>query len=334
MTHEQMKHEQMNQALVLGKFMPFQLGHQALINFAAKQADQLIVLVCASDKEAMPGELRQQWIAETYAKYPNIRVDLLHYREDELPNSSESSRVVSQVWAKKIKALYPKLNIIVSSEPYGDYMAEYMGVEHRLFDQAREKVPISATQIRQDPIQYWDYLPKAVKPYYHRKIVLLGTESTGKSTMAAALAAHFGQPLVREAGRDLIPDSTAFELKDLYRVAEAHQSLLEAALAPLPALIVMDTDLHITQSYAQFSFGQYLDLPKSYYETQRADLYLYLNMDVPLVQDGTRMSDSERAALEAQHRQTIAHYQLPITEISGSWEERWQQALAAISDLY
>lgn len=324
----------MKNALLLGKFMPFHLGHKALIDFAAKQCDQLTVLVCASDQETMPGELRQQWIAETYVDQPQISVDLLHYKEAELPNSSESSRTISKVWAHKLKILYPEVNLFISSEPYGAYVAEYMGIDYHVFDQDREQVPISATKIRENPIQYWDFLPEAVKPHYHRKVVLLGTESTGKSTMAEKLAADFKQPLLREAGRDLIPDSSDFRLEDLYRVVEAHQALLEAALAPLPALLIMDTDLHITQSYAQFSFGQYLYLPEHYYATQQADLYLYLRMDVPFVQDGSRMPEADRAALEAQHRETIAHYQLPIVEIYGSWEARWEQALAAIEKLY
>ena len=53
----------------------------------------------------------------------------------------------------------------------------------------------------------WKFLPDSVRPYFSIKVVVLGTESTGKSTLTERLAKYFNCSSVKEAGRDLIVDS-------------------------------------------------------------------------------------------------------------------------------
>ena len=52
--------------LVLGKFNPLHLGHKALIEFAQEKCDELIVLICASEKEAVKGSTRLNWVKECF----------------------------------------------------------------------------------------------------------------------------------------------------------------------------------------------------------------------------------------------------------------------------
>ena len=320
---------------VFGKFLPFHKGHQALIEFAAVQCDKLSVLICCSDQEQLSAALRLQWMQQTFNNNPKIQLQVLAYKESELPNSSESSRTISQLWSNKFKTILPEVDLLVSSEPYGEYVAESMGIAHRPFDQARLQVPISATLIRSNPHQYWDYLPDAVKPYYQQKVVILGTESTGKSTLATILTKELNASLVTEAGRELIPHSTGFSIADLHRVATAHTQLVEQAIEVLKPILILDTDIHITQSYAHFSFGQYLDLPEAYYEKQKGDIYLYLNADAPYVQDGSRMQETDRNLLDASHRATLAHFGVSFIEITGmNWLARETQARSLLAGYF
>jgi HTH-type transcriptional repressor of NAD biosynthesis genes len=210
----------------------------------------------------------------------------------------------------------PDVQLLVSSEPYGEFVSEYMGIEHHFFDLNRTKYPVSGTKIRKNPLANWDYLPDAVKPYYQQKVVILGTESTGKTTLAEFLSTYFSAALVKEMGRELIPNSEKFELEDLKKVAMAHQQETEKAIISLNRLIIFDTDLHITQSYAFHKFGQYLDLPESCYEAQKANLYLYLSSESPYVQDGSRMSLVERNQLEKYHRETLEKFSINYQTVS------------------
>jgi HTH-type transcriptional repressor of NAD biosynthesis genes len=314
--------EKVKKALVFGKFLPFHKGHQAMIEFAAGGSERVLVCVCASQMETLPGKVRVGWMEETFRGRKEIELRLLEYNEVDLPNTSVSSRAVSEGWANKFKLLFPDVDHVVTSEPYGEFVAEFMGIPHRAFNPSRSLVPVSATQIRADVGTHWDFLPDAVKRSYQQKVVLLGTESTGKSTLAKELAKQFGGVAVEEAGRDIIPDSRKFSIEDLHVVVEAQTNRVEAAMNLLRPLVFLDTDLHITQSYAQFAFGTWMDLAKRHYEVQRADLYLYSSADAPFVQDGTRMPAEQRMALDKRHWMTMLEFGLKLEIISGNWNER------------
>lgn len=323
----------MIKAFVFGKFMPFHKGHEALITFAATHCDELLVIPCVSDREHLAGSLRKAWIEDTFVANKKIRVYVLNYSEQELPNTSESSLEVSKLWAEKFKSILPEVGLLISSEPYGEYVAHFMGIEHLFFDVNRTLVPVSATKIRLNPYENWDYLPDAVKPFYQKKVVILGTESTGKTTLTEYLSKYFGAALVRELGRDLIPNSDNFEPKDLERVAAAHQEETQRAIKSLNPLIVMDTDIHITQSYAYFKFGAYLNLPDEWYQTQKADLYLYLTAETPYIQDGSRLSKNERDKLDQYHLSTLTKFGIVFKTLYGNYNSREEEALRMIRRL-
>lgn len=318
---------------VFGKYHPFHKGHQALIEFALKQCSELYVVVCESDLESISGQQRQAWIAESYQGCDQVKVVLLPYLEAELPNTSIPSEQVSMLWARRFQEVLPPMDIVFTSEPYGDYLAIFMGIVHQPFDLRRVHVPISASQISQNPAKYWDYLPDVVKPNYCKRVVLLGTESTGKSTLAQLLAQEFDATLVSETGRELIPNSNTFSIEHLYKVVEVHgERIVEASKGAKP-LVIIDTDLHITNSYSLFTFGQELDLSISEYMKVKANLYLYLKSDVPYVQDGTRLDEGQRNLLDESHRNILRRYKVSILELSGSWEQRNFVAIQAVKKM-
>ena len=208
-----------------------------------------------------------------------------------------------------------------------------MGIKHLAFDIGRQFFPISATAVRNDLFKHWNFLPDRVKPDFAIKVAILGTESTGKTTLTERLAKYFGCSLVKEAGRDLIADSNAFEFNDLYLVAAAHARQIDKAVLGQSPLLIIDTDIHITQSYAHFMFGKKLDVDHKIYKVNKADLYLYLNHDVKYVQDGTRLSETDRNLLDLSHRKILRQYNIDVVEISGGWEQRFDEAVAAIKRL-
>lgn len=323
----------MLKGFVFGKFLPFHKGHEAMMDFAITKCDFLTILICCSDKETIPCEIRRSWIAKTYTAVKNVEVRALNYLESELPNTSESSLQVSRAWSEKFKDLFPDYNLVVTSEEYGNYVASFMGIQHIAFDIEKELFPVSATAIRNDLFGNWQFLPDTVKPYFALKVVLLGTESTGKSTLTKRLAQHFNCTSVNEAGRELIPDSKAFEFQDLHLVAAEHAKRIDKAVIGKSPLIIIDTDVYITKSYANFIFNKELEVNNDIYNSNKADLYFYLNNDVEYVQDGTRLSFTDRERLDLSHRQTLHKHGIEVVEISGNWEERFKKATAIINEL-
>ncbi len=323
----------MIKAFVFGKFYPFHKGHEAMINFALSKCDFLSVLVCSSDKENISGEIRSSWIRKTFEKIPNVEVRVFDYLESELPNTSVTSVSVSEVWAKIFQKQFPDYSLLITSEDYGSLVANYMNIEHIAFDKPRSNFPVSATAVRNDIFKNWQILPDSVKPYFTIKIVLLGTESTGKTTLSERLKNHFKCSLVSEAGRDLIADSNEFCYEDLHLVANEHARRINLAVLADSPLVIIDTDIHITKSYSMFCFGKELEVAPEIYKANKANLYLYLNNDVEYFQDGTRLSEAERDLLDASHRKVLSAHEIEVVEISGGWEERFERAVECINEI-
>ena len=304
-----------------------------MINFALTKCDFLTVLVCCSDQEIISCETRKQWIDRTFETHKNIEVRIFSYTENELPNTSVASYSVSKIWSDKFKILLPNHDFVITSEEYGNYVASYMNIKHIAFDAPKQLVPISATAIRKDLFINWNFLPNSVKPYFSIKVAILGTESTGKTTLAEQLTKYFTCSLVTEAGRDIIHNSNSFEFNDLYLVASEQAKRIEAAVLGKSPLVIMDTDIHITKSYARFMFQKNLDIESTLYHTNKADLYLYLDNNVPYIQDGTRLSKKQRNALDLSHREVLKAHNIEIITITGDWNQRFQKAINTIKQL-
>ena len=323
----------MIKAFVFGKFLPFHKGHEALIRFALTQCEFLSVLICSSDQEFIEGIIRKSWIENSFRDVPNLEIIVLDYKESELPNTSESSGEVSKVWANCFKKIFPDHELLVTSEPYGNFVAKFMNIKHISFDQERQQVPISASIIRNDIFSNWRFIPDGVKPFFSIKVVILGTESTGKSTLTKQLANHYACTMVAEAGRELISDSNNFIYEDLLAVAREHAVKINEALAGNYPLVIIDTDIHITKSYSKFVFNKNLDIDQGIIDTNKAQLYLYLNNDVDYVQDGTRLSFADRNNLDQSHRKILQQSNIQFVEIKGNWDKRFEKAVACIDKL-
>lgn len=301
-----------------------------MIRFALTKADFLSVLVCCSNYEQIPPEKRVQWIKDSFQTESNLEIQVLQYLEEELPNTSAASRDVSLLWSKKFKELYPDYELVITSEEYGDYVAGFMEIEHIAFDIPRNQYPVSASAIRSNRLKYWEFLPDSVKPDFAFKVVILGTESTGKTTLANQLADYFQCSVVQETGRELIAHSDTVEYAQLEQVAIEHANRIEQATKGPHPLIIVDTDIHITISYARFLFGRNLNLPDSFFQINKADLYLYCTRDVPFVQDGSRLKEEQRNKLDQSHRAILQSYGITFTELTGTWEDRFKDAVETV----
>jgi HTH-type transcriptional repressor of NAD biosynthesis genes len=166
----------------------------------------------------------------------------------------------------------------------------------------------------------------AIKPFFVKKAVILGTESTGKTTLTRKLAKQFDCSFVPEAGMDVIQNSKHFTYNDLIHSASEHALRIRKAETANSPLVIIDTDVHITKSYSTFCLGRELLLNQNIYDANKANLYLYLTNDVEFVQDGTRLDKEDRDLLDFFHRKTLAAHNIPFVEISGNWDECFEKA--------
>jgi len=156
----------MKRGLVIGKFLPLHIGHMALIGYALEHCDELEVVIGASDDEPIAGEIRLDWLKQTYAGDDRVKPILLSYDEAMLPGA-DSIENMSRLWASFLKKKLPHIDVIFASESYGAYMGRFLDCESIIYDEPCKIVPVAADRIREEPALYAHLLPAAVKDYFN-----------------------------------------------------------------------------------------------------------------------------------------------------------------------
>lgn len=164
------------------------------------------------------------------------------------------------------------------------------------------------------------------------RVVVTGSECTGKTTLAKALADHFEVPCVAEYARLFVCErGRAPEVSDVDAIARGQIALEDEHAARAHRLLILDTDLLSTVLY---SF-HYYDTCPSWVEVELAqrlgDLYLLPGIDMPWVPDGTqRDRGHRREEMQQLFRDALAQRSLNAVELTGSIDDRLRTAIAAI----
>ena len=324
----------MKNGLVFGKFMPLHEGHLSLINFGSGKCETLNVVLCYHHKEIIPGDIRFQWLKQALSKHTNINLVSFEYNEEELPDTSVSSVASSTIWAKTFKRLLPQTDVVFTSEPYGDYVAKAMQIEHFSFDKNRQETPVSGSVIRESPFKYWDYICTEAHSYFVKKIAILGSESTGKSILAERLANFYDTIYVAEAAREIVEKTEVCSPGDLVQIATAHSKNITEQISRANKLLFLDTDLNITKSYSSFLFNDELKVTSWQEEANKSDLYFFLETDCPYIQDGTRINKDQREKLSLSHKKKLKENGINYITINGNWEDRFNKVTEIINQKY
>lgn len=143
--------------------MPLHAGHIFLLNTAQEQSEKLTILLCSQPDDPIPGELRLGWLEK---QFPDA--DVVHHPEP-LPRD-QTRPDFWELWKKSILEHCPgqTFDAVFSSEGYGPRLAEELGSTHISVDQPRTAYPVSGTDIRNDPLKFWEFIPEIVRPYYEK----------------------------------------------------------------------------------------------------------------------------------------------------------------------
>jgi len=170
------------------------------------------------------------------------------------------------------------------------------------------------------------------------RIVLTGSESVGKTTLGAQLAARYGVACVPEFVREYAAAKGApLDFRDHGPIAKGQMALEEmhtaSALARGDILLLQDTDLVSTVVYCHHYFGRCPAFIEEAAIARLATHYLLLDIDVPWIADGVRDREEQREEVQPLFRDTLARFDAPITVVQGTWEERLTTAAKSIDAL-
>jgi NadR type nicotinamide-nucleotide adenylyltransferase len=171
-----------------------------------------------------------------------------------------------------------------------------------------------------------------------KKIVVLGPESTGKSTLCAQLAEHYNTIWCPEYAREyLLKHGMNYTYDGLLTIAKGQTSLEEEFLkktAPDKPLFV-DTDMYVMKVWCEFVFGQCHQWILEQIVSRSCHLYLLCNIDLPWVKDELReYPDLEsRERLYNIYEDIMINQPVPWVDIRGKADERLSLAIKAINKI-
>jgi NadR type nicotinamide-nucleotide adenylyltransferase len=310
---------------LLGKFYPPHQGHHDLIEFARAQCDELIVLLMAATAETIPMRVRHRWLAE---RHPDVVVRSI---VDDVAVDYDDP----EIWAAHValvrEAVPEPIDLAFAGEAYGIELAERLGARAVIV----ERDGRSASAVRADVAGHWDELSGPVRAGLAKRVVVLGAESTGTTTLSTALAARFGAAWVPEYGREYSETKVGAWAPEEFIVIAARQSQMEdAAAATGGPVLVCDTDALATVVFEELYLGAANPVTEHLARGRVPDLYV-LTSDAGIAweDDGLREFPDSRAWMTGRFRERLAEQPAPWIEVVGSREERLATATAAVDAL-
>ncbi|MEU8613840.1 AAA family ATPase [Actinoplanes sp. NPDC048791] len=342
--------------LIVGKFYPPHAGHHELIDAAAAACDRVTVVVAPSSRESVPLELRLAWLREAHPEH--VRFVGVH---DDHPVDYADPRAWELHTAVFRAAAGPdRVDAVFSSEAYGEELARRFGAQAVTVDPERIKTPVSGTAVRADPVAYWDLLDPGVRAWLTRRVIVVGAESTGTTTMARALARHyrtrggvwartrwvpeFGRELtarkldsLRRTRPEAVVEDVTWGRDDFVTVAAEQNAAEDSAARDGAPILFGDTDALATTIWEERYLGEgaaWTTSPGVAERVRTPDLYLLTHHEgVPFVDDGLRDGEGVRAWMTARFERELAARGVPSRVLTGCYAARLRAAVAACDDL-
>jgi len=327
-----------------GSFDPLHLGHISDIIKASAVCEKLFVVISwCEGRESTSKELRYRWILNSTRHLENISIILV---EDKAVSKEEYN--TDYYWEKgacDIKAaIGEQIDAVFCGSDYegtGRFESLYTDSQVIYFDRA--EVPVSSTDIREWASGCWDYIPLVCRDYYARKVLVVGGESTGKSTLVRNLAAAYNTNYVAEVGRDTCEYAGG---EDFMVAEDLYENFLRQKLNVMEAakncnrILFVDTDAITTLFYSCFLLQneKQIEICRKFAsainDITNWDLVLFLEPDVEFVQDGTRNEkiQSARWKYSEQIKSALRDYGVNFHEISGDYLQRFETAKRLIAD--
>lgn len=335
--------------LVVGKFCPLHLGHELLIQRATDGCEELLVV--SYTKPEFPGlepVRRERWLR---ARFPQAHIVVL-----------DDARLAALCAARGMPAralphndadgddhrhfmgwlcwtvLDLPVDAVFSSEEYGPGFAQVLErhyasgpVAHVSVDQARSLVPVSGTLVRQDPQAHSAFLSPIVRADFVTRVCVLGGESSGKTTLAQALARHFDTAWVAEYGRELWENQDGvLAYDDLLKIGREQLRREAAAAGQARRWLFCDTSPMTTYFYCVEMFGK-AEAELAQLAEHRYELVVLCAPDFPFIQDGTRRDEDFRARQHAWYQAELARRGIAYMDVSGSVDERVRQVAQVLA---
>lgn len=324
-----------------GCFNPMHLGHVDCIIQSANQCEELYVVLSVSKfRKEIDMRIRYRWLYQLTEHIGNVKILIL---EDNCANKEDYTPDAAKADCDYIKSKIGKpIDAVFCGDDYGkDSFWAVCYPESKLIIIPRNGM--SSSELRKNLYEHWDWIPQIAKPYFVKKVLLIGGESVGKSTLTINLANRFNTNYIDEAGRDISMRSGDERLmlqSDYTEILLNHKLNEIEAMKYSNKVLFIDTDALITRFFLEFldketseknmRLADAIDTINSY------DLILFFEPDVKFIQDGGRSEKihNDRIKYSEQIKGIFKAHNKNFICISGDYQSRYLQAVKKVEELF
>ena len=344
-------------AVVFGTFAPLHQGHIDLIQRAKRQCDRVCVIVSGykgdrGEEVGLPLQKRFRYIREGFSNDELTQIYKLD--ETELPRYP----LGWEPWLKtaletiQYDSKREDLVFFVGEKTYQEEL-EARGFEARLQER---QFGISGTLIRENPSKYWKYIAQPFRRQFTKKVLIMGSASNGKTTLAKDLARFYDAPVSLEYAREyqirnnvrddeLTPKDYYYLLLGQY---DQTSKLIDSSANR--GLVIADTNSLVTKGYYDYYMevegpetsmtDTFDNLFVSILAKEKWDLILFVQPIGSYVNDGFRdmtMADDEIRNSFSNHLDHLRHQYLadiPTAYLGQDYLGNYEEAKRVIDTIY
>jgi HTH-type transcriptional repressor of NAD biosynthesis genes len=325
--------------LVVGKFCPLHRGHQHVIDTAIAACARVVVVSYTKPEFPRCGPVvRERWLRQLHPMVVPVVFDDASLRErcralgigsriapeNAAPEAAHSEFIA---WLLR-EVVGTGIDAVFGSEDYGEAFAASLAarfghvVQSVCVDSARVVVPVSGTQVRADPFAHRTLLDPRVYADLVARVAILGGESSGKTTLAQALAKRLDTVWAPEYGRELwVQRAGQLHPGDFLGIARSQVVREQQLAVDARGVLLCDTTPLTTLFYAQDA-GGVVDAALEALAAREYDHVVVCAPDFDFVQDGTRRGAEFRARQHAWYLRTLADRGVAFTLVAGRLEAR------------
>ena len=335
-------------AVVFGTFAPLHQGHIDLIQRAKRQCDRVCVIVSGykgdrGEEVGLPLQKRFRYIREGFSNDELTQIYKLD--ETELPRYP----LGWEPWLKtaletiQYDAEREELIFFVGEKAYQEEL-EARGFQAHLQER---QFGISGTLIRENPSKYWKYIAQPFRRQFTKKVLIMGSASNGKTTLAKDLARFYDAPVSLEYAREyqirnnvrddeLTPKDYYYLLLGQY---DQTSKLIDSSANR--GLVIADTNSLVTKGYYDYYMeveGQETSMTDT--AKEKWDLILFVQPIGSYVNDGFRdmtMADDEIRNSFSNHLDHLRHQYLadiPTAYLGQDYLGNYEEAKRVIDTIY
>ena len=344
-------------AVVFGTFAPLHQGHIDLIQRAKRQCDRVCVIVSGyrgdrKEEVGLPLQKRFRYIREGFSNDELTQIYKLD--ETELPRYP----LGWEPWLKtaletiQYDAEREELIFYVGEKTYQEEL-EARGFQAHLQER---QFGISGTLIRENPSKYWKYIAQPFRRQFTKKVLIMGSASNGKTTLAKDLARFYDAPVSLEYAREyqirnnvrddeLTPKDYYYLLLGQY---DQTSKLIDSSANR--GLVIADTNSLVTKGYYDYYMeveGQETNMTDTFdnlfvsiLAKEKWDLILFVQPIGSYVNDGFRdmtMADDEIRNSFSNHLDHLRHQYLsdiPTAYLGQDYLGNYEEAKRVIDTIY